>query len=81
MVDYWETRRGIKKGEVANPALLLYRSYVRWLRSNSPEDEPANYVEFGKYLIERGYRKVSVRKKICWMLNKYVVPWSALSGR
>lgn len=77
MVDYWECRRGIKKGEVLNPAMLLYRSYVKWLRSNCPDDSAVSYVDFAKYLEKRGYQRLRVRNLTCWKLNKYIVPWSA----
>lgn len=75
MVDYWETRRGLKKGEVANPSERLYANYLRWHQSNC-EGKPANNVEFNKYFTDRGYVKKSILRRLCWMLNKAIVPVS-----
>lgn len=76
MISYWETRRGLKRGEVPNRADLLYLSYVRFCKSNALEVE--SVVVFRGYLAQRGYKKASVAGRRCWLLNKSIVPRSAL---
>lgn len=81
MVDYWECRRGLKRGEIPNPVKYLYRSYIRYLRSALPETKPASYPDFMEYFRKRGYQKATVARKVCWLLNKRIISANALKVR
>ncbi len=78
MVDYWETVRGLKKGDCPNSTKLLYGAYVRWVKSQAGM-EAVDIGTFTNYLLSRGYIKHQYKSgPICWFLNKYIVPKSAL---
>lgn len=77
MTEYWEVRRGLKRGEVPNPTKLVYASYVRFCKANALEI--ATIVTFRRYLRIRGYKKALVNNKSCWMLNKAIVPRSSIN--
>jgi hypothetical protein len=83
-IDYWLTRRGIKRGAAPNKASYLYRGYVRWIKKEfAGEVEPASHSAFVEELVSRGFKQETKRtprgRVVCWMLNKYVVPLGALN--
>lgn len=77
MFEYWETVRGLKRGDKPNPTVLFYAAYVRWCRATC-EGAPLTTVEFRRAMAARGYKKAQHGARPCWLLNKYVVPKSSL---
>ncbi len=84
MLVYWLTRRGVKRGTVPNKAIYLHRQYTTWIEKEFGGEVKALAVkQFVAELRELGFEQQTVRaprgRVVCWMLNKSIVPMSALS--
>lgn len=79
MVDYWLTRKGIKRGNVPNPATNLYRIYVSFMgKLDLPDTWPVTRTEFEAIFRQWGVEEVRIGKYRCYLLSKYIVPKSVM---
>lgn len=79
MIDYWITRRGIKRGNVPNPTTNLYGIYVAFMyKMDLPDGRPESYEEFKDMFRKWGVEERKIGKYRCLMLSKYVVPKSVM---
>lgn len=72
MVDYWVTRRGIRRGNVLNPIGRLYKSYLRWMASELPLETPETLRAFRRYFDRRGFLKMRNKNHPCYLLSKRI---------
>jgi hypothetical protein len=77
MTGDWEVMNGLKKGEIPNPVVSLYKAYVKWCEKHGAEvSEQRAWLQY--MTVYRGYKVEKVRERKCLMMSKWAVPKSTL---